>query len=153
MKLRWLLLLMVLVFGTATAAWGESADWAVAIFPSGAEFSLEIAADPLSRARGYMYRESVGEREGMLFIFDEADRHGIWMMNCKVPLDIIWLDEAFRIVEIVHDLQPCEPDKSCPSALPLKPARYVIEVAGGTAAKLDLQTGARIEVLSDRVPQ
>lgn len=153
MKLRWLLLLMVLVFGTATAAWGESGDWAVAIFPSGAEFSLEIAADPLSRARGYMYRESVGEREGMLFIFDEADRHGIWMMNCKVPLDIIWLDEAFRIVEIVHDLQPCEPDKPCPSALPLKPARYVIEVAGGTAARLDLQTGARIEVLSDRVPQ
>jgi uncharacterized membrane protein (UPF0127 family) len=151
MNTRALLLLLVLAAGSSTGSWGAAVDWAVAIFPSGAEFSLEIAADPLSRARGYMYREQVGKGEGMLFIFDTSDRHGIWMMNCEVPLDIIWLDEAFRVVEIVRDLQPCEADKPCPSVQPLKPARYVIEVAGGTAAELDLQAGARIEILSNLV--
>jgi hypothetical protein len=45
-------------------------QWAVAVFPSGTEFDLEIAADPMTRARGYMERERVGPREGMLFIFD-----------------------------------------------------------------------------------
>jgi uncharacterized membrane protein (UPF0127 family) len=145
------LLLMVLFSGSCAGAGGVAPDWAVAIFPSGAEFSLEIAADPIARARGYMFREKVGRGEGMLFIFEAAERHGIWMMNCKVPLDIIWLDDSLRVIEIVHDSQPCEADKPCPSAQPLKPASYVIEVAGGTAAENDLHPGARIEILSELV--
>ena len=145
------LLLVVFCAGPATGAGGDATDWAVAIFPSGAEFSLEIAADPITRARGYMFREKVERGEGMLFIFEASERHGIWMMNCEVPLDIIWLDDHFRVVEIAHDSQPCVPDKPCPSLQPLKPASYVIEIAGGMAAKHDLQPGSRIEILSDRV--
>jgi uncharacterized membrane protein (UPF0127 family) len=142
---------MVLVTLPATCAGGEAPDWAVAIFPSGEEFSLEIAADPKSRARGYMFREKVEQGEGMLFIFQTSQRHGIWMMNCLVPLDIIWLDESFRVVQIAHDAQPCRPDEQCPSLQPLRPARYVIEVAGGVAAKQELRAGARIEILSELI--
>jgi uncharacterized membrane protein (UPF0127 family) len=130
---------------------GAASEWAVAIFPSGDEFSLEIAADPASRARGYMYREKVERREGMLFIFESSERHSIWMLNCKVPLDVVWLDERQRVVEIAHELQPCDPDRACPSSLPLKPAKFVIELAGGTAAELGLRPGDRVEILADLV--
>lgn len=151
MRYLMVLLLVVCCAAPASAAGGDAPDWAVAVFPSGAEFSLEIAADPASRARGYMFRESVGRREGMLFIFESAERHGIWMRNCLVPLDIIWLDDHFRVVDIARDSQPCLAGQDCPSMQPLKPASYVIEVAGGTAAEQDLRLGALIEILSERV--
>jgi uncharacterized membrane protein (UPF0127 family) len=133
----------------AALALGPANDWAIAVLPSGAEITLEIAADDRSRVRGYMFREDIGPDEGMLLAFDESGRHGIWMKNCLVPLDIIWLDERFRIVEIASDRQPCPADGPCPSAVPLKSARYVLEVVAGTAAREKLQPGASIYIISD----
>jgi len=124
-------------------------DWAVAVFPSGAEFGLEIAADAESRRRGYMFREHVGAAEGMLFIFDTTVRHGIWMKNCKVPLDIIWLDEGLRVVDIVGDFQPCPDQGQCRARQPMAAARYVLEVAAGTTRREGLKRGDVIEVLSE----
>ncbi len=116
-------------------------QWAVAIFPSGAEFSLEIAATDGQRRLGYMFREEVPADEGMLFLFGATDRHGIWMKNCRVPLDIIWLDEDFRVVEIAAGAQPCPADGPCPSMQPMRASRYVLEVAGGRAAEEKLTQG------------
>ncbi len=124
-------------------------EWKVAVFPSGAEFSLELAADDAARARGYMFRERVGPREGMLFVFDEPGHHSIWMKNCKVSLDIVWLDAVFRVVEIAHDLQPCPQRGPCPSSVPMRSASYVLEVAGGTARREGLETGDVIVLLEE----
>jgi uncharacterized membrane protein (UPF0127 family) len=128
----------------------RSADgWAAAVLPSGTEFSLELAVEPETRARGYMFREEVGPREGMLFVFETADRHSIWMRNCKVALDIVWLDDKFRVLEVAAGQQPCPARGPCPSALPLRPAHYVLEVAAGNAELHGLVPGARIELLTE----
>jgi len=124
-------------------------EWKVAIFPSGAEFSLEIAADDAARARGYMFRDRVGPHEGMLFLFDEPGHHSIWMKNCKVALDIIWLDAGFRVVEIAHALQPCPEKGPCPSTTPMRSASYVLEVAGGAARREGLEPGDVIVFLEE----
>ena len=124
-------------------------DWAVAVFPSGEEFSLEIAADDESRAYGYMYREKIAANEGMLFIFDQPGPYTFWMRNCKIALDIIWLDEGLRVVEIAHDQKPCPDDGECPSVGPMRAARYVIEVAGGTAKREGLEVGDRMTILAE----
>ncbi len=123
--------------------------WAVAVLPGGEEFSLEVAVDDASRARGYMFRESVGRREGMLFVFDRSDRHSFWMKNCRVRLDIIWMDPGFRVVDIAHDLSPCPEDGACPSVQPSSAARYALELAGGTARRSGLHQGHRVVVLSE----
>lgn len=150
---RILLRLGFVFFGLPGAiAWGDAPRvprWAVAALPSGDEFSLEIAADDASRVRGYMFREKVGEREGMLFIFEAAGRHSFWMKNCKVPLDIIWLDEAFRVVQIAPDLPPCPTEGDCPFATPLQPARYVLELAGGVAKRQGLKRSDQVVILSE----
>jgi uncharacterized membrane protein (UPF0127 family) len=143
-----LALAAVLVPLTAAAAASPPDKWAVAVFPSGAEFSLEVVADPASRRLGYMFREQIGPRDGMLFIFEEPDRHSIWMKNCKVPLDIIWLDPDFRVVEIARDQPPCPEQGDCPSIVPMRTASYVLELAGGGAAEQDLELGDRIQILS-----
>ena len=119
----------------------EAPDWAVAVFPSGAEFSLEIAATDRERQLGYMFRENVPAQEGMLFLFAATELHGIWMKNCRVALDIIWLDEDFRVVSIVAQAQPCAADGRCPSMQPLQPSRFVLEIAAGRAAEENLAPG------------
>ena len=139
--------LAVAVLAACTVAGAPA--WKVAVFPSGAEFSLEIAADDAARARGYMFRERVGPHEGMLFFFDEPGHHSIWMKNCKVSLDIIWLDAAFRVADIAHDLQPCPREGRCPSSIPMRSASYVLEVAGGTARREGLEPGDVIVLLEE----
>lgn len=141
------LLAVALAAGPGQAA--DSPDWAVAVFPSGAEFTVEIRSEPMERARGYMYREEVGPAEGMLFLFPTSARHSFWMKNCLVPLDIIWLDENYRVVDLAPDQQPCAEGAACPSVLPAASARVVLEVAAGRAAEEGLSVGDRLVVFPD----
>ena len=133
--------------GAAIAA--PAPRWAVAVLPSGHEFSLEVAADDLSRQRGYMGRERIGPREGMIFAFDADDRHSFWMKDCKVALDMVWLDVNGRVVWVAVNRAPCPPKGDCPSIVPLSPARYVVEFAAGTVAAESLKLGDAVVVLSD----
>jgi hypothetical protein len=122
--------------------------WHTAVFPSGAAFALEVAADPVARSRGYMHRAHVGTGEGMLFVFEEAGAHGFWMKNCRVALDIIWLDDELRVVEIAENLAPCPPTGRCPQIAPMRAARYVLEVAAGTSQREGLRLGDSVVLLA-----
>lgn len=124
-------------------------EWAVAVFPSGAEFQLEIAADPETRRIGYMGRELIGPGEGMLFIFDTVGTHGMWMKNCKVAIDMVWLDAALRVVHLEPARRPCPPTGECPLIVPSRPARYVLEVAGGTVSREGLSVGDPLIVVAE----
>lgn len=136
-----------LCVGAALAA--PAPKWATAVLPSGHEYLLEVAADDISRARGYMGRDAVGPREGMIFVYPESGRWGFWMRNCKVSLDMIWLDAAFRVVHVAENRTPCPEDGPCPTWTPLAPARYVLEFAAGTAKAEGLTPGVAIVILSD----
>jgi uncharacterized membrane protein (UPF0127 family) len=85
----------------------------------------------------------------MLFLFSDSSRHPFWMKNCRVSLDIIWLDESGRVVEIAHDQPPCPASGPCPSIAPSRPARYVLEIAGGRSRSEGLGPGDRIEIHSE----
>jgi hypothetical protein len=117
--------------------------------PSGHEFALEVAADDTARQRGYMGREKIGPREGMIFVFSADDRHSFWMKDCKVALDMIWLDRNLRVVWVAVDRQPCPAKGDCPSIVPPFSARYVIEFAAGTVTAESLRPGDGVVVLSD----
>jgi uncharacterized membrane protein (UPF0127 family) len=115
-------------------------------FPGGRVLQAEIADTPERTARGYMYRERVGENEGMVFVFPTPGFHPFWMKNTLVPLDILWMDAEFQVVHIERSVPPCEADP-CPAYGPLRVARYVLEVRGGTAAAEGLAVGDRIQVV------
>lgn len=133
----------------AVALAGPAPRSAVAVLPSGHEFTLEVAADDTSRARGYMGREVVGPREGMLFIFEAADRHSFWMKDCKAALDMVWLDAGLRVVWIAKKQLPCPAQGECPSIVPQAAARYVLEFAAGTASAESLAAGDTVVILAD----
>ena len=68
------------------------------------------------------------------------------MYQVVIPLDIIWLDNDRRIVEMVVNAQPCktEPGK-CPQWASARPAHYVLELAGGMAKKYNLRIGQQLD--------
>ena len=92
-----------------------------------------------------MYRESLGEDEGMLFVFEEEGEYNFWMKNTIIPLDMIWIDSEGRIVHIEYDAQPCE--ENCELIRPEIEARYVLEINSGLSEKLGIKVGDSVEIL------
>jgi uncharacterized protein len=113
------------------------------MLPSGKVLRVELADTPQKRATGYMYREKVSDAEGMLFFFDEDDFHTFWMKNCKVGLDLVWLDEKWKVVHIERDVPPCKADP-CATYLPMQTARYVLETQAGLTGREKLALGDTI---------
>ncbi len=92
-------------------------------------WSVEVAKTQEQRQQGLMLRESLSEGNGMLFIFEEIDFHSFWMKNTLIPLDVIWISENMKVVDI-QTLTPCEAEE-CPSFVPSVKAKYVLEVNAG----------------------
>lgn len=102
----------------------------------------EVAATREARTRGLMWRTSLPEGTGMLFIFPEEDELNFWMKNTLIPLDMIFLSKTRVIVGIVAEAAPQSLDARGPGT----PARYVLEVPGGWAKKRDVRPGGSVQL-------
>ena len=111
--------------------------------PSGKVLQAEVMVSDEDRAMGLMFRPSLPPDRGMIFLFETADFHGIWMKNCKFPIDILWLDEAKRIVHVAESVPPCKSDP-CPVYTPMRRASWVIELNAGQARRERAVLGATI---------
>lgn len=100
----------------------------------------EVAATDEERAQGLMSRESLGPDEGMLFLFQNRDRHAFWMKNTLIPLDIVFIDDDMRVVEVLHDCQPMSYDVLTPN----EPGRFVVELAAGQARRRGIGRGTPV---------
>lgn len=110
------------------------------IFRDGFAVKVEVAANDELRTQGLMYRDHLAEDRGMIFVFPQSGDYAFWMKNTIIPLDMIWIDEAKRVVHVAHDVPPCQADP-CPSYPPGANAKYVFEVAAGVAAKHHVSDG------------
>ncbi|MBN8212273.1 MAG: DUF192 domain-containing protein [Xanthomonadales bacterium] len=118
----------------------------------GHRFQVEIADDDMERARGLMFRESMGENRGMLFIHDDQQPLAYWMKNTKIPLDILYFDSERHLVSQQRDVPPCSLGNRCPPYPSREPAIYVLELNAGQAAKLELKDGAALTLGPDIPP-
>ncbi len=94
----------------------------------------QLVSTPQDMARGLSGHAPLADRQGMLFVFDDASTHGFWMKEMLFDLDIVWIDEQSNIVHIEHDLKPCTA-AGCPVYSPNLPSHYVLEVPAGFCAK------------------
>ena len=117
--------------------------------PSGAVYRLELALTPEEQAQGLMFRESLPDRSGMLFLFDQAGDHHFWMKNTMIPLDMIWMDESGKVVFVSANTPPCRADP-CATYGPDASARQVLEIAGGMAAKEQITIGSTLKISDAR---
>jgi len=112
-------------------------------FPSGQIVRAETMLQQIDQMRGMMFRDSLAQDRGMLFVHPAEGKYPYWMYQCRIPLDIIWMNQDRRIVEISANTPPC-PSKAaheCPSFGGHENARYVLELAGGGAALYGLKLG------------
>ena len=108
------------------------------------QFTLEVADEDKEREVGLMNRRSMPANHGMIFVFPREERLSFYMKHTLIPLDIVYLDADGDIVSI-HQMQPLDLT-SIPSRAP---AKYAIELNLGTAARLGLTPGDRLEIPGD----
>lgn len=117
------------------------------VFISGASsdtlavIDIELADDNVKRARGLMYRRSMPENGGMLFIQDHEEMQSFWMKNTYIPLDMLFVNADKEIVTIHVNTTPLK-EWSYAST---EPALYIVEVNAGFTSRHGIRTGDKIE--------
>jgi uncharacterized membrane protein (UPF0127 family) len=103
-------------------------------------FEVEVADDATERAEGLMFRESLADNAGMLFLYQETRPVEFWMKNTPLSLDIVFVREDGTIARIAESTTPMSQDL-IPSG---EPVRAVLEVKAGTMRQLGVTAGDRI---------
>ncbi len=105
--------------------------------------TIQIADNDRERTQGLMWRYSMSEDHGMLFIFPKEQVLDFWMKNTYIPLDMVFADTSGKIVDIFRNATPfSESDISSN-----QPALYCVEVNGGFCSKYGIETGDKIEFM------
>lgn len=138
------LLRSLLILSLLTLAGCASADGKHWVELAGTRYQVELAQNDETRARGLMFRDQMNADNGMLFIHDVEEPQAYWMKNTKIPLDILYFDNQRRLVAQQRDVPPCSAGDRCPPYPSFKPARYVLELNAGQAARLKLEDGAEL---------
>ncbi|UUX50042.1 DUF192 domain-containing protein [Nisaea acidiphila] len=135
-------LALLFVVGTCLAA-DQGKTSPLVIHSGGNEhvFSVELADTPEARAEGLMYRKQLALDAGMLFIYPSKSRVSMWMKNTYVSLDMLFLDRDGTILHIA--------ERTVPQSTAVISSRFrvkaVLELLAGTASRLGLKAGDRVE--------
>jgi len=144
--MRSLKLLILLVIFLGGLYYGYSAYFSGAPYVGidGKAYSVEIATTADSRATGLMNRDSIGDKDGMLFVFDKPGIYAFWMKDVRFPLDIIWINNG----EVVYIVESAEPSPQPPhkNYIPDRSANYVLELPGGTVFRDGIHIGSKVEI-------
>lgn len=142
--LRSILLLGVLLSVLPGCRTSRAADSVELVTADGKSIpvAVELATTPDARQLGLMYRDHLAPGTGMLFIFPTSAPQGFWMKNTKIPLDILFIDDAGKIVRLHAKTTPFS-EASLPSG---SPVRFVLEVPGGWCAENGIGEGDTVRL-------
>lgn len=103
---------------------------------------VEVADTDKGREHGLMFRRSLPQKTGMIFLFDDEHTISMWMKNTYIALDMVFIGDDWRIKHIAREAEPFSTDV-IPS---VHPASRVLEIGGGEAAKLGLAPGDTVSL-------
>ena len=108
----------------------------------GERFSVELAQTQQKQALGLMFRESMPQDHGMLFLFPNIGKRTFWMKNTHIPLSIAFVDDAGSIV-MIHQM---EADQTRVTYHSFHAVRYALEVNRGWFARHGIKRGDRVDM-------
>jgi len=110
-----------------------------------ARYYSELAVNNPERMRGLMYRPTMKQDWGMLFVYPPGDRDlSFWMKNTYIPLDMVFIDTGGKVVGIVKGAEPLTLGPRTPG----KPSRFVLELVAGEAERAGIKPGMQMELLN-----
>ncbi len=110
----------------------------VTIHASSSEIYAVVADTDASRAQGLSGIVTLPDKNGMLFTFSNPGMYGFWMKDMNIPLDMVWIDDAKKVISISENVEP----KTFPKSFyPASPASYVLEINAHSAQKFGIATG------------
>ncbi len=104
--------------------------------------TVEIVDSPLEREKGLSQRDKIGAN-GMLFVFEEDDYHGIWMKDMRFSIDIIWINKDLKVVGIDRAVSP---DTYPRTYRPSEPVRYIIETSENYTDTFSINIGDSVRL-------
>ena len=104
-------------------------------------FTVELAVTPRQREQGLMDRREMAADHGMLFAFGETRQVYMWMKNTYIPLDMLFIGKDGKIRTIKQNAEPLS-EAIIDSGGPID---FVLELNGGTAKRLGIRTGNRVQ--------
>lgn len=141
-RLSSLLLVLVVVFSVSLSSCTSSSSSVSIHFMTAEkkatpEIDVEVATTEAQRELGLMYRRTLADNRGMLFVFEKEGERSFWMKNTYIELDMIFLDSELRVVSIIPRAMPFSERPRRSEGL----AQYVLEVKGGSAEKWGVKKG------------
>jgi len=112
-------------------------------------FRVELAVTVESQAQGLMFRRSLAEDAGMLFVFDPPQAISMWMENTFIPLDMLFIAGDGRIVRIAERTTPLSRERITAG----QPVRAVLEINAGTAERFGIREGDLVRHPALGVPE
>ncbi len=125
-------------------------DNAVVVFHKGGQtdFNVETVCTRAAKIQGLSDRKLLGEKQGMLFVFNHAGGHGIWMKSMRFAIDIVWINEQQQVVHIEQFVKPKTYPRTFAST---EPALYVLEILAGQGDEFAL--GDHVDLSKALPPQ
>jgi hypothetical protein len=110
-------------------------------------WSVEVMLTRRQHEQGMMGRTRIPEDEGMLFVFPEVQERVFYMKNCLVPIDLLFISPARRVVR-THEMK-VEPGMAGEMRYPSDvPVQYALEIAGGSIERLGIEVGDEVEFIN-----
>jgi uncharacterized membrane protein (UPF0127 family) len=103
-----------------------------------ARLEVLVAHTPAERLAGLTRYKSMPPEGGMLFVYDESDFYPITAAGMHFPTDILWLDNAGKIVEVLDSVPAGDPYTHYPHVR----ARYILQINARTAARFGFDTSS-----------
>lgn len=91
-------------------------------------FNVQVAKSTSDLSKWLMEIDYLESTKWMLFVFPDLDYHSFWMYNTYIPLDIIWISEDYRVVDVVKSVKPCFEISECEIYNPNHMSKYVLEI-------------------------
>lgn len=105
------------------------------------KLDIEFAQSEYETQTGLMYRQSMEDNQGMLFIFPDEAMHSFYMKNTEFPLDLIFIDSKLKVASFQENAQPLS-EEGLSSKVPIQ---YVLEVNTGLVEQWKLAVGDSIQ--------
>ncbi|MDB5254773.1 MAG: response regulator MprA [Candidatus Nomurabacteria bacterium] len=108
------------------------------------DIPITVADTAQSREQGLSGTASLPSNTGMLFVFDASGKYGFWMKDMQYPLDFVWIDENFTIVDITSNVAA----NTYPTVFyPAQPIRYMLEVNANFSTAHSLAIGQTVQLI------